>query len=212
MKEIIISIIIFSLISLIFTEEVISILFLEPFKSITIKNKSSACICVKMSDEIEIDKNFYILINSTEINTSINETLLYNFTNSCPENKCNEFEFNNTIEPTLTSDRNGFINQYNFIKQDFKYMLFKYDQYNGNELIIEYSDRGIGFEFIGFLYLYVSLISLFTIIVLVLVKIFYVNKVLIKKREKNHFVAPIFPLENDNENKNDSDLKEIKAD
>ena len=211
MKEII-SIIIFSLISLILTEDDISILFLEPFNSITIKNKSSACICVKMSDKIKIDENFYIIINSTEINTSINETLLYNFTNFCPENKCNEFEFNNTIEPNLTSNRDGFINQYNFIKQDFKYMLFRYDQYNGNDLIIKYSETGIGIEFIGFLYLYVSLISLFTIIVLIFVKIFYVNKVLIKKREKNNFIAPIFPLDNDNENKKDDDLKEIKTD
>jgi len=211
MKEII-SIIIFSLISLILTEDDISILFLEPFNSITIKNKSSACICVKMSDKIKIDENFYIIINSTEKNTSINETLLYNFTNSCPENKCNEFEFNNTIEPNLTSNRDGFINQYDFIKQDFMYMLFRYDQYNGNDLIIKYSETGIGIEFIGFLYLYVSLISLFTIIVLIFVKIFYVNKVLIKKREKNNFIAPIFPLDNDNENKKDDDLKEIKTD
>ena len=169
-----------------------------------------------MSDEIKTGNNFYIILNSSEINTSINETLVYNFTDFYPADKCNEFEFSNAIEPNLTNDRNGFLIQYDFIKQDFKYMIFRYNQYTGNNLIVKYSENGLGFDFIGFLYLFLSLISIFTIIILAIIKICYINKILNKKREKNHFIAPIFPIENEKEDKNEKDndngLKEIKTD
>ena len=70
-------IILFILLSLIFTEEDIPIYNLNPFENIEIENQTSSCICFKMSDEIKNGDFFYAIIYTNELYVSINETLRF---------------------------------------------------------------------------------------------------------------------------------------
>ena len=194
MKDNIILIILFTSFSLILTEE-IPLYNITNFEKISINNIPSACICIKMSDEIQKDLNFYIIISSNESNASINETLSYNYTESCPSSSCTDFEFQNQAECKISWDEDGFTYYYPFPKGDDKYMMIRYYQFTGNILCVEYTKSDIVNEFVATLMLYVGLISGSTIIILIILKFCWINKRINKIEENNDFIAPLFPEE-----------------
>ena len=189
----------FIIVSLILGQENIQIFNLNPFETINIEKLPSACVCIKMSDEIEKEEFFYITLNSNESNASINETLSYNYTNLCQNNSCNDFQFYSNKECNLSKNENGFSYQYNFEKKDEKYLLIRYYQFIGNNLKVEYTKNDLKMKVIGILFIYVGSISLFTIIVLTILKYCWINKLRNKNEENNNFIAPLFPKENDKE-------------
>ena len=149
-----------------------------------------------MSDEIKKDDFFYAIINTDELDVSINETLRYNYTNSCPETSCNDFEFNFTKECNLSLNEDGFAYQYNFEKKDEKYVVIRYYEFTGKKLKIEYAKDDLNFIIISILFIYVGAISLFIIIVLSILKICWINRIRNKKGEIGNFIAPLFSQEN----------------
>ena len=199
MRQNIFQITLYIILSLILTEEDIPIYNLKPFESIEIENQTSSCICFKMNDEIKNGDFFYVILNSEESNASINETLKYNYTNSCPENSCNDFEFNFTKECNLSMNEDGFAYQYNFEKKDEKYMMIRYYEFTGKKLKIEYAKNDWNFIIIALLFIYVGAISLFIVIVLTILKICWINRIRNKKGEIGNFIAPLFPQENNKE-------------
>ena len=188
-------IILFILLSLIFTEEDIPIYNLNPFENIEMENQTSSCICFKMSDEIKNGDFFYAIIYTNELYVSINETLRYNYNNSCPETSCNDFEFNHSKECNLSMNEDGFAYQYNFEKKDEKYVVIRYYEFTGKKLKIEYSKVDLNYSFIVLLFIIVGAISLFITIVLSILKICWINRIRNKKGEIDNFIAPLFPQE-----------------
>ena len=148
MKDNIILIILFISSLLILTEE-ISLYNITNFEKISINNSLSACIYIKKSDEIEKDKNFFIIISSNEPNASINETLSYNYIDSCPSSLCSDFEFKNQAECKLSWDKDGFTYYYYFPKEGDKYMMVRYYQFTGKILYVEYSKSDRINEFVA---------------------------------------------------------------
>ena len=148
MKKNLLEITILILLLLAITEENIPIFNINPFESIKIINHPSACVCLKMSDEIKKDELFFIILDSNESNSSINETLSYNYVDLCPNVSCNDFELKLNKECNLSSEENGFIYQYNFEKKDQKYMMIRYYQFTGNNLEVKYSKENLQLTFI----------------------------------------------------------------
>ena len=206
MKEIIFKIIFISIFSFILTENNIPVSNITSLEKITISNYSSSCICIKLSDEIEKGKFDYIILKTNETEASINETLSYNYTLSCHYSTCDNFEFNHIKELNLSKDEDGFAYLYNFTRGDEKFLMVRYYQFTGYNLIVEYSKFDLATDFIAGIILYVGIISLSTIILLILIKCFVLNKIYKKKEGKNNFIAPIFPQGEEKE------IEEIKKD
>ena len=203
MKINVILISLFLLIITIISEDNIPLYYIEPFKSIELENIPSAYICFNISEELEKGKEFYIDLATNESDVTINETLIYNYSNTYPE--IPYIEYNNTKECNLSYDEDKFGYEYEFIKNDFKYLYIRYFNFTGKYLTINYSKTKFGVYFLLNLFIYILIVSLSTIIVLIIIKFCVINRIRRRKVEKKEFIAPIFPEDSEKE------IKEIKS-
>ena len=181
---------------------------LEYSKKIIITNYTSACICVKINPDELKDQKFYIQILSEEKGSSMNSTLDYNFTSDCSNAICENFFFNFNKSYTLSDIRegSGFTYEYEFKRDDesYNYMMMKYYEFNGVNLSVNYLNKSTADTILEFLFIYVGIICIVTIIILALIQVFVLNRK--RKDDKSDFIAPLFKIEDKKE------LGQIKKD
>ena len=100
----------------------------------------------------------------------------------------------------------GFTYEYEFKRDDesYNYMMMKYYEFNGVNLSVNYLNKSTADTILEFLFIYVGIICIVTIIILALIQVFVLNR--IRKDDKSDFIAPLFKIEDKKE------LGQIKKD
>ena len=118
----------------------------EPFKTIEI-NDSSACICFKLGEEQKKENPIYVFTKSDVEKSQMEKALYYEFIDSCDsKNTCDENILSKLKENReLSADYEnlyGFYYEFKFNLDDEKHraLYVQYKGFNGNTIILHYSD------------------------------------------------------------------------
>ena len=160
--------------------------FLPAKESLTISDQKNALICIQIEENLKKGKNFYILFESKDENSTINKTIYYNYREeSCQTNttqnisydELSEFKFH-TNKPNLQNNDDGFHYEYKLNKTDDakKYILMLVTNFNGtNNFTIKYNTYSVDAVLIYVVVVVASLLGLIIIAIIIVCKC-YVSK------------------------------------
>ena len=179
-------ILIIALISLI-NPEPLDVYYLKAKENTVIDNRTEALLCVQIEENLKKGKNFYVLFESKEENSTINKKIYYNYLeDTCKDMKTKNISFDNISKefsnyeekPNLQNADDGFHYEYKINKKEDnqKYALMLITNFSGKEnFTVQYNSFCVDAVLIYVVVVVASLLGLIIIAIIIVCKC-YVSK------------------------------------
>lgn len=167
----------------------LAINYLEANENIdlTVTESRDFLICVQIQEDLKRDKNFYLLFESGEENTTINKPIYYNYLDTSCENETEKDidlndlskEFKNTQEqPNLENEDDGFHYEYkiNRIEDKYTHTLLLVRNFTGENMTLQYNSFSVDAVLIYVVVCIAGLMAVIIIAIIIVCKCYVIKK------------------------------------